>query len=51
MAEHSRAGRPIAQARTQLAYGEFLRRFRRRVDARTPLRAALDVFTEVGAQP
>jgi DNA-binding CsgD family transcriptional regulator len=51
MAEHSRASRPVAQARTQLAYGEFLRRSRRRVDARAQLRAALDVFTEVGAQP
>jgi DNA-binding CsgD family transcriptional regulator len=51
MAEHSRASRPVAQARTQLAYGEFLRRARRRVDARAQLRAALDVFTEAGAQP
>ncbi len=51
MAEHSRASRPVAQARTQLAYGEFLRRSRRRVDARAQLRTALDVFTEVGARP
>jgi DNA-binding CsgD family transcriptional regulator len=51
MAEHSRASRPVAQARTQLAYGEFLRRSGRRVDARAQLRTALDVFTEVGAQP
>jgi DNA-binding CsgD family transcriptional regulator len=51
MAEHARASRPVDQARTQLAYGEFLRRSRRRVDARAPLRAALDVFTEVGALP
>jgi DNA-binding CsgD family transcriptional regulator len=51
MSEHSRASRPVAQARTQLAYGEFLRRSRRRVDARTQLRTALEVFTEVGAQP
>ena len=51
MAEHSRASRPVAKARTQLAYGEFLRRSRRRVDARAQLRTALDVFTEVGAQP
>ena len=50
MAGHSRASRPFGQARTQLAYGEFLRRSRRRTDARTPLRAALDVFAEVGAQ-
>jgi DNA-binding CsgD family transcriptional regulator len=51
MAAHSRASRPVARARTQLAYGEFLRRSRRRIDARTQLRTALDVFTEVGAQP
>ena len=50
MAEHSRASRPVARARTQLAYGEFLRRSRRRIDARTQLRTALDIFTEVGAQ-
>jgi DNA-binding CsgD family transcriptional regulator len=50
-AEHSRASRPVAQARTQLAYGEFLRRSGRRVDARAQLRAALEVFTEVGALP
>jgi DNA-binding CsgD family transcriptional regulator len=51
MAEHSRASRPVAQARTQLAYGEFLRRSRRRIDARTQLRTALNVFTDVSAQP
>jgi DNA-binding CsgD family transcriptional regulator len=51
LAEHSRASRPVAQARTQLAYGEFLRRSRRRVDARAQLRAALDVFTAAGALP
>jgi DNA-binding NarL/FixJ family response regulator len=34
-----------------LACGEFLRRGRRRVDARTYLRAALEVFEDVGAEP
>jgi DNA-binding CsgD family transcriptional regulator len=37
-------GRPFNRARTELAYGEFLRRSRRRVDARAHLRAALEVF-------
>jgi DNA-binding CsgD family transcriptional regulator len=48
---HDAAGRPFGQARTQLAYGEFLRRNRRRVDARPHLRAALQVFTELRAEP
>ena len=45
------AGRPYDLARTQLAYGEFLRRTNRRVDARTHLRAALETFTDLGATP
>jgi DNA-binding CsgD family transcriptional regulator len=36
-------------ARIHLAYGEHLRRIRRRVDARGHLRAALDVFEDLGA--
>jgi DNA-binding CsgD family transcriptional regulator len=48
---HRRAQRPFERARTELAYGEFLRRGRRRVDARTHLRAALDVFEQLGAGP
>jgi len=43
-ARGDRPGRPFNRARTELAYGEFLRRARRRVDARPHLRAALEVF-------
>ena len=48
---HERARRPYDQARARLAYGEFLRRSQRRVDARVQLRAALNVFEDLGAGP
>jgi DNA-binding CsgD family transcriptional regulator len=48
---HDSAGRPFGRARTELAYGEFLRRNRRRVDARAHLRAALEVFLDLRAEP
>ena len=51
LAHHAVLGRPPAYARTELAYGEFLRRARRRVDARGHLRAALQTFEELGATP
>jgi DNA-binding CsgD family transcriptional regulator len=48
---HERSLRAPDRARTELAYGEFLRRTRRRVDARTHLRAALETFEDLGAEP
>ncbi|MEV6889475.1 AAA family ATPase [Kribbella sp. NPDC051137] len=43
--------RPFDRARTQLLYGEWLRRQRRRVEARRPLRAAMNTFEQLGAEP
>ena len=51
MEAHALARRAPARARTALAYGEFLRRSRRRVDARAHLRAALETFEDLGAAP
>jgi DNA-binding CsgD family transcriptional regulator len=42
---------PFERARTDLLHGEWLRRARRRSEARGPLRAAADVFAELGALP
>jgi DNA-binding CsgD family transcriptional regulator len=44
-------GRPYDRARTHLAYGELLRRTQHRVDARTHLRAALETFEDLRAEP
>ncbi|GAT69475.1 AAA family ATPase [Planomonospora sp. ID91781] len=49
LAAHRRANRPFEQARTELAYGEWLRRARRRSDARAPLREALRTFERLRA--
>ena len=51
LALHDGQGRPFDLARTQLAYGEALRRARRRGEARTHLRGALEVFQRLGAAP
>jgi DNA-binding NarL/FixJ family response regulator/predicted ATPase len=46
---HGEASRPFERARTELAFGEFLRRSRRRLDSREHLRNALDGFDALGA--
>jgi DNA-binding CsgD family transcriptional regulator len=46
---HGGAHRPFELARTQLCYGEFLRRHHRRADARAQLGDALTTFTRLGA--
>ncbi|WP_024934587.1 ATP-binding protein [Actinomadura welshii] len=48
---HEQSGRPFERARTELLYGEFLRRSRRRADARGPLRSAVSIFERLRAAP
>ncbi|MEV7023228.1 AAA family ATPase [Kitasatospora sp. NPDC093558] len=48
---HEGTHRPFEQARTALLYGEWLRRARRRTDARPHLRAALETFDRLAAHP
>jgi DNA-binding CsgD family transcriptional regulator len=47
---HEGSPRRVDAARTRLAYGEWLRRARRRVDARVHLRAAMQTFEDLGAR-
>jgi DNA-binding CsgD family transcriptional regulator len=48
---HEHQTRPFDQARTELLYGEWLRRSRRRRESRIHLRAALEGFEAFGARP
>jgi DNA-binding CsgD family transcriptional regulator len=48
---HKQAPQPYEQARTQLAYGEWLRRRRRKAEARPHLREAQESFDRLGARP
>jgi DNA-binding CsgD family transcriptional regulator len=51
LAWHARTPVPFELARTELAYGEQLRRAGRKADARPHLRAALDTFDRLAAEP
>ncbi|HEX8086800.1 MAG TPA: AAA family ATPase [Solirubrobacteraceae bacterium] len=48
---HAQSKTPFEHARTQLAYGERLRRRKLRNEARDYLRTALDTFERLGARP
>jgi len=48
---HDRAPRPFDQARTQLVYGEWRRRAKRKREARIQLHVALRAFDGLGARP
>jgi DNA-binding CsgD family transcriptional regulator len=51
LSAHAELHAPFEHARTELCYGERLRRARRLTEARTHLRAALDVFDRLDAGP
>jgi DNA-binding CsgD family transcriptional regulator len=48
---HAEQHRPWDLARTELLYGEWLRRARRKAEARGPLRTALWAFEQLEAEP
>jgi DNA-binding CsgD family transcriptional regulator len=51
LALHARTHNPFERARTELCYGERLRRARRRAEARPHLREAHLTFERLGAEP
>ncbi|WP_432922286.1 helix-turn-helix transcriptional regulator [Microbispora sp. CA-135349] len=51
LALHREADHPFEQARTELLYGEWLRRHQRRAEARIRLNAAMETFVRLGAAP
>ncbi|GAA2094762.1 LuxR family transcriptional regulator [Kitasatospora saccharophila] len=51
LARHAEQPRPWEAARTELLYGEWLRRGRRKAEARAPLRSAEQAFRLLGAAP
>jgi DNA-binding CsgD family transcriptional regulator len=48
---HERLSLPFERARTELCFGEALRRAKRRSEARAQLQRALDTFSAIGARP
>jgi DNA-binding NarL/FixJ family response regulator len=48
---HGAGGRPFERGRTELLYGQWLRRARRRADARVNLQSAAGIFDRLGAAP
>lgn len=51
LTHHAHATRPFEHGRTLLSYGAWLRRQRRRMDARQQLHGALQLFERLGATP
>jgi len=51
LALHAEDDRPFERARTELLYGEWLRRARRKSEARTQFGRAVETFDVLGARP